>query len=97
MPLIDGTQALPTQAAPAPSVAADFLPAGEPSAFVRDRRRPGRVDTDNPELIALMRGGGVETAPRSPPMADRGNAFLYVIAACAVFWALASALIAAFG
>ena len=56
------------------------LAAPQHGVFVRDRRRPGRVATANPSLVALTRG----TAPAEPPATGapggRGHLLLWVIA-----------------
>ncbi len=69
------------------------LAAPQHGVFVRDRRRPGRVATANPSLVALMRG----TAPAEPPATGapggRGHLLLWVIAGSAAFWAALAVLL----
>lgn len=75
-----------------PATAAASAPPGaysgartEPPAQARgaERRRPGRVATTNPELIALFRGQGAGPQAASPP-----GSFLPISSIALAFWAL---------
>jgi hypothetical protein len=79
---------------------ADELLAGDRSAFLRDRRRPGRVETDNPHLIALMRGEAADAGPDPlaiPEIGGHATPLLWVTIGCVGFWGVLAILAAALG
>jgi hypothetical protein len=73
---------------------------GETEALF-DRRRPGRVATDNPHLIQLLRGDGAvssSTAECGPPHDDdvpryQPGALRLIILLCIALWAGAVLLV----
>ncbi len=68
------------------------------TAFMRDRRRPDRITTDNPHLIAIMRGEASEHAApfeQTAPLPERSR-MIWVFVACAAFWAAVGAAAALF-
>jgi hypothetical protein len=69
------------EVSPPPAAAAPPQPAAAPG----DRRRPGRLQIDNPHLIAVLR------KPEAGPPPERYEprfSFAWVILAAAMFWGL---------
>jgi len=86
-----------------PDEASIVAPVAAATAFAQDRRRPGRLQTNNANLIGLLRQptegpppDAADPAPLAPPLGEAEGpkpSLLPLVAAAAGFWGVVVAYI----